>query len=89
MRKYILLLYLSGLPALMMGQAEQRDTTNTMQVGYFSGSQNTLAGAVDKVTEERMNKGFVTSSLDALSGQSAGDTEANSRVVWNKTPSDH
>ncbi len=72
MRKYILLLYLSGLPALMMGQAEQRDTTNTMQVGYFSGSQNTLAGAVDKVTEERMNKGFVTSSLDALSGQSAG-----------------
>ena len=53
-------------------QTEQRDTTRTMQVGYFSGNQNTLAGAVDKVTEERMNKGLVTSSLDALTGQAAG-----------------
>lgn len=29
-------------------------------------------GSVDKVTEDRMNKGLVISSLDALSGQSAG-----------------
>ena len=27
---------------------------------------------MDKVTEERMNKGLITSSLDALSGQAAG-----------------
>ena len=53
-------------------QTEQRDTASTIQIGYFSGSQMTLAGAVDKVTEERMNKGLVTSSLDALSGQAAG-----------------
>ncbi len=43
-----------------------------MRVGYISGNLNTLAGAVDKVTEARMNKGLVTSSLDALSGQAAG-----------------
>ena len=71
MKKCLLLLFL----AVTLGaeaQTEQRDTTRTMQVGYFSGNQNTLAGAVDKVTEERMNKGLVTSSLDALTGQAAG-----------------
>ena len=31
-----------------------------------------LSGAVDKVTQDRMNKGMVISSLDALSGQAAG-----------------
>lgn len=31
-----------------------------------------INGSVDKVTEERMNKGLVTNSLDALSGQAAG-----------------
>ncbi len=58
----------------MVAQTERRDTVSTVRVGYFSGSMNTLAGAVDKVTEERMNKGLVISSLDALSGQSAGVT---------------
>jgi TonB-linked SusC/RagA family outer membrane protein len=33
-----------------------------------------MAGAVDKVTEERMNKGLIINSLDALSGQAAGVT---------------
>ena len=60
------------MTAEMAAQTEQQDTTRTMRVGYFSGNRNTLAGAVDKVTEERMNKGLVTSSLDALSGQAAG-----------------
>ena len=46
--------------------------TTAVRVGYVAGTQNTLAGAVDKVTEERMNKGMIISSLDALSGQSAG-----------------
>ena len=55
-----------------VGQTERGDTAKTMRVGYFSGSLNTLAGAVDKVTEDRMNKGLVTSSLDALTGQAAG-----------------
>jgi TonB-linked SusC/RagA family outer membrane protein len=50
-----------------------RDTTQTaVKVGYFTGDRNTLAGAVDKVTQERMNKGLITTSLDALSGQAAG-----------------
>ena len=43
-----------------------------MRVGYSSDNQVTLAGAIDKVTRERMNKGLMTNSLDALSGQAAG-----------------
>ena len=62
------------LPMTMVAQTERRDTVSTVRVGYVSGSMNTLAGAVDKVTEERMNKGLVISSLDALSGQAAGVT---------------
>jgi len=55
------------------GQTIRRDTTITaVKVGYSNGNLNTLSGAVDKVTEERMNKGLITSSLDALSGQAAG-----------------
>ena len=54
-------------------QEERPDTTTTaVRVGYSSNTQNTLSGAVDKVTQERMNKGLVISSLDALSGQAAG-----------------
>ena len=41
-------------------------------VGYATGSQRTISGSVDKVSEKRMNKGFVSSSLNALSGQAAG-----------------
>ena len=53
--------------------AERQDTIRQlMRVGYSSAGINTLAGAIDKVTEERMNKGLVTSSIDALSGQAAG-----------------
>ena len=48
-----------------------RDSVN-LSVGYSSGNERTMAGAVDKVTQERMNKGLVTNSLEALSGQSAG-----------------
>ena len=57
--------------ATLTAQPESRDTT-AIRVGYTGVSSSTLAGAVDKVTTERMNKGLVTSSLGALSGQSAG-----------------
>ena len=71
-KKTVIFLLLTMQAFQVAAQTEQRDTTLTMRVGYFSGRQNTLAGAVDKVTEGRMNKGLVTSSLDALSGQAAG-----------------
>ena len=55
-------------------QTEKRDSVElpTLRVGYSKGNLNTLTGAVDQVTEARMNKGLMTSSLDALSGQAAG-----------------
>ena len=71
-KKLLTLLLISTLSSEVAAQKEQRDTVKTLQVGYFSGSVNTLSGAIDKVTEARMNKGLITSSLDALSGQAAG-----------------
>ena len=56
----------------MTVQAQQRLDSLRMKVGYSSDNQVTLAGAIDKVTRERMNKGLMTNSLDALSGQAAG-----------------
>lgn len=47
-------------------------TDDEIAVGYATGSQRTISGSVDKVSEKRMNKGFVSSSLNALSGQAAG-----------------
>jgi len=52
--------------------------TGPLRVGYSTAGENTLAGAVEKVTEDRMNKGLKTSSLDALSGQAAGVQVTNS-----------
>ncbi|MBR1412658.1 MAG: SusC/RagA family TonB-linked outer membrane protein [Prevotella sp.] len=60
------------MAAAMTVQAQQRLDSLRMRVGYSSDNQVTLAGAIDKVTRERMNKGLMTNSLDALSGQAAG-----------------
>lgn len=72
MKKFLLLLLILTFSVKVAAQAELRDTVKTLQIGYSIGNLNTLAGAIDKVTEERMNKGLITSSLDALSGQAAG-----------------
>lgn len=61
---------LTAIPLAAGAQTVRMDTT--LRVGYASIDQEMLTGAVDKVTQERMNKGMVISSLDALSGQSAG-----------------
>ena len=53
-------------------QTERVDTTVAVKVGYLTSNPLMLTGAVDKVTQERMNKGLVLSSLDAISGQAPG-----------------
>ena len=63
--------------ALTVGASGQNDSTNIMRVGYSKGSPDAQAGAVEKVTEERLNKGLVTSSIVALSGQAAGVQVSN------------
>ena len=50
---------------------EPADTTERQTPSLLSG------GSVDKVTEDRMNKGLVTNSLSALSGQAAGVQVSN------------
>jgi len=67
-----MLLTMSALLSLNAQTVKNDTTSNTVRIGYISTGISTLAGAVDQVTEERMNKGLVTSSLDALSGQAAG-----------------
>lgn len=49
------------------------DTLSTdVQIGYATGDLRTVAGSVDLVSEKRMNKGLVSTALDALNGQVAG-----------------
>ena len=52
----------------------QQDTLDRVKIriGYVESDARTMAGKADMVTEDRMNKGLVNSSLEALSGRSAG-----------------
>lgn len=43
-----------------------------MVVGYAIGSKRTISGAVERVKKEDMNKGVVSSPMDALKGKVAG-----------------
>ena len=72
MRKWTIMLAMT-ITLIAKAQTAKEDTIKqAIHIGYSNGSLSTLAGAIDKVTEERMNKGLVISSLDALSGQAAG-----------------
>ena len=71
-----ILMTLMAIPAVK-AQTSDNDST-TVRIGYSKGSQNTVAGAIDQLTEKRMNKGLITSSLDYLSGQAAGVQVASS-----------
>ena len=57
------------LPTMSWAQSRQDNDTKTDSLAAFS---LISTGSADKVTEERMNKGLVTNSLSALSGQAAG-----------------
>ena len=72
-RTYSMILLLT-MALTSTAQTVKKDSVEvpTLRVGYTHGNQLTLAGAVDQVTEARMNKGLITTSLDALSGQAAG-----------------
>ena len=73
---YIILICLMAITAVK-AQTSINDST-TVRIGYSKGSKNTVAGAIDQLTEKRMNKGLITSSLDYLSGQAAGVQVASS-----------
>ena len=73
MKNRSILALLVTVPLATFAQTVRLDSTMTsLKVGYFATSIDMLSGAVDKVTQDRMNKGMVISSLDALSGQAAG-----------------
>ena len=68
MKKIILTTVFSLAVAAAMAQFSEKDSTALVLI---------QTGSVDKVTESRMNKGLVTNSLSALSGQAAGVNVTN------------
>ncbi|MBQ6286485.1 MAG: carboxypeptidase-like regulatory domain-containing protein, partial [Bacteroidales bacterium] len=44
----------------------------TVVVGYAVGNKRTITGAVDRVTEENMNTGYVSTAVDAIRGKVPG-----------------
>ncbi|MBR1872732.1 MAG: TonB-dependent receptor plug domain-containing protein [Bacteroidales bacterium] len=66
-----------------LAAAQEKDTLKMVRVGYFEGDSRAITGTADKVTEDKMNKGLVNNSLEALSGQSAGVTisRGNSAIM--------
>ncbi len=76
MRISTIILALGVTVAAEAQEASVDSTAQGVKIGYSRADWETLSGAIDKVTEKRMNKGLVISSLDALSGQAAGVTVA-------------
>ena len=76
MKKYLTIIALGMALAAEAQEASVDSTAQDVKIGYSRADWETLSGAIDKVTEKRMNKGLVISSLDALSGQAAGVTVA-------------
>ena len=72
MKKDLIILFWGMAMAMQAQEANVDSTAQGVKIGYSRVDWETLSGAIDKVTEERMNKGLVISSLDALSGQAAG-----------------
>lgn len=72
MKKLLIIVFGGMAMAAGAQEASVDSTAQGVKIGYSRVDWETLSGAIDKVTEERMNKGLVISSLDALSGQAAG-----------------
>ena len=72
MKRILAMAMLAMATVLSMHAQTTATDSATVRIGYGHAGQNAVAGAVEKVTEARMNKGLVTTSLDALSGQAAG-----------------
>ena len=85
MKRSIILLALTGLSLVPLVTHAQRNTpliidrqksratdTPVSVSDTVPNATRFSGGSTDKVTEERMNKGLVTNSLSALSGQAAG-----------------
>ena len=51
---------------------ETTSLEETVVVGYAVGNKRTITGAVDRVTEENMNTGYVSTAVDAIRGKVPG-----------------
>ena len=71
MKKKIITIILLAAAHTMYAQMSNMDSVR-VRIGYSQGNQRTSAGAIDLLGEERLRKGLIISSLDAISGQAAG-----------------
>lgn len=69
----ILALFVTSAPGVAQVQSDSTKVASTAMARDAAAR----SGSVDVVGEERMNKGLVTKSLDALSGQAAGVSVSN------------
>ena len=51
---------------------ENTTLDETVVVGYAVGNKRTITGAVDRITEENMNTGYVSTAVDAIRGKVPG-----------------
>ena len=71
MKRTHVILLLTAATLTLNAQVPNLDTLK-VKIGYSQGNQRTSAGAIDKLGSERMSKGLIISSIDAISGQAAG-----------------
>ena len=60
----------TAIEVILMEDVELLD--EVVVVGYATGSQRTISGAVQKVSQKDMNTGIIANPLDALKGKVAG-----------------
>ncbi len=77
MKKTIITSFLLALLALPQTALAQNSQQKYNDDDTLAMAANFRGGSTDKVTQERMNKGLVTNSLSALSGQAAGVQVSN------------
>ena len=51
---------------------ESTSLDETVVVGYAVGNKRTITGAVERITEENMNTGYVSTAVDAIRGKVPG-----------------
>ena len=53
-------------------EEEKTQLDETLVIGYAVGNKRSVSGAVEKVTADKLNKGYVADAIEALSGNVPG-----------------
>jgi len=70
--------------AVLAEETESLD--ETVVIGYAVGNKRSVSGAVEKVTAEKMNKGYISNAIEALAGNIPGLLITNNGSNINGSP---